>query len=184
MTIADLPPSRLSVADFVATYGGVYERSPWVAEAVAAEGLSEADDDPDRLAARMAAVVETAGPARQLALLQLHPELVGRLEVGEPLSESSRSEQAAARLDQCAPEEYARFQQLNEIYRARFGFPFIIAVTGMSRGQILRAFGARVGHGVEIEFRGALDEAHKIARIRLDALARRRLETGPESGGD
>jgi 2-oxo-4-hydroxy-4-carboxy-5-ureidoimidazoline decarboxylase len=174
MTTPSSPPYLLSRADFVALYGGVYEHSPWVAEAVAAEGLTPSDDDPATLARRMAAVVEASGPDRQLALLRLHPELAGRLKVGEELTAASKGEQASARLDQCSPEEFARFQELNEAYGARFGFPFIIAVTGLDRAAILRAFEARVGNSAEAEFRTALDEVHKIARIRLDSLAARR----------
>jgi OHCU decarboxylase len=163
-----------SVADFVATYGGVYEHSPWVAEAVAAEGLSAADGEPSHLAPRMARVVDAAGCDAQLELLRRHPELVGKLKVGEELTEVSKGEQASARLDQCTPEQFARFQALNEAYNARFGFPFIVAVTGMTREDILAAFERRVGNAPEEEFRTALAQVHRIARIRLDSLAARR----------
>jgi 2-oxo-4-hydroxy-4-carboxy-5-ureidoimidazoline decarboxylase len=169
MTTASSPETP-SPAAFVARFGGVYERSPWVAEAVAAEGLTPEDADPARLAARMSAVVEAAGRDRQLELLRLHPRLVGKLKVGEELTAESRKEQASARLDQCSPDEFARFQALNADYDARFGFPFIIAVTGLSRADILASFAARLGNPPETEFRTALDEVHKIARIRLDAL--------------
>ena len=166
------PPSTLSRDAFVAGWGGVYEHSPWVAEAVADEGLTAADNDPAALSGRMAAIVEAAGRDSQLALLRLHPELVGRLKVGESLTADSKREQASARLDECSPEEFARFQSLNDAYRERFGFPFIIAVTGLSRADILAAFEARAANDPETEFRTALDNVHRIARIRLDALAR------------
>ncbi|WP_020181343.1 2-oxo-4-hydroxy-4-carboxy-5-ureidoimidazoline decarboxylase [Methylopila sp. M107] len=161
----------MSAEAFVAAYGGVYEHSPWVAEAAAAQGLTQTDDNPDALAARMAAAVEAAGAERQLELLRLHPELVGKLKTGEQLTADSQREQASARLDQCSPEEFARFQALNETYNARFGFPFIIAVTGLSRRDILDAFEARALNSVEAEFRTALDQVHRIARIRIGALA-------------
>jgi OHCU decarboxylase len=164
----------MSAADFVATYGGVYEHSPWVAEAVAAEGLSAADEEPSHLGPRMARVVDEAGHDAQLALLRLHPELVGKLKVGEELTEASKGEQASARLDQCTPEQFARFRALNEAYNSRFGFPFIVAVTGMTREDILAAFERRVGNSPEEEFRTALSQVHRIARIRLDSLAARR----------
>lgn len=171
MTASRNPPSALGPEGFVAAYGGVYERSPWVAEAVAAAGLSPADDEPSIIAARMAAAVEASGRERQLQLLRLHPELVGKIRLGETLTAESRCEQASARLDACSPEEFSRFQALNEAYNARFGFPFIIAVTGLSRADILDAFEARLGASVEEEFRAALDQVHRIARIRIDALA-------------
>ena len=120
----------------------------------------------------MAAVVEAASVVQQLALLRLHPELVGKLKVGETLTADSTREQASARLDECSPEEFERFQTLNETYNARFGFPFIIAVTGLTRGDILDAFEARAGNPPDVEFRTALDQVHRIARFRIDALAR------------
>lgn len=167
-------PGPMTTAEFVATYGGVYEHSPWVAEAVAAEGLSAADEDSAHLGARMRAVVDAAGRDAQLALLRLHPELVGRLKVGEELTDASRGEQASARLDQCTPEEFTRFRALNEAYNARFGFPFIVAVTGMTRDDILSAFEARIANSPDEEFATALEQVHRIARIRLDSLAARR----------
>jgi 2-oxo-4-hydroxy-4-carboxy-5-ureidoimidazoline decarboxylase len=165
-------PSAMSRGSFIAVYGGVYEHSPWVAEAVATQGLTAKDDDPAELSARMSAIVEAAGRDRQLTLLRLHPELVGRLKVGEALTAESKREQASARLDECSAEEFERFQALNEAYNVRFGFPFIVAVTGMTRADILAAFATRVGNSPEDEFRTALDNVHRIARIRLDALAK------------
>lgn len=171
MTTSGFTPSTLSREAFVATFGGVYEHSAWVAEEVATEGLSGADDTAEALGARMAETVESAGRDRQLALLRLHPELVGKLKVGETLTADSKGEQASAKLDECTPEEFAKFQALNEAYNARFGFPFIVAVTGMSRADILAAFEARAANAPEAEFHTALDQVHRIARIRLDKLA-------------
>lgn len=158
--------------DFVARYGGVYEHSPWIAEAVAEAGLSASDAAPAALAARMAAIVEAAGEARQLALLRAHPKLAGRLAIGGGLTKDSQTEQAAAKLDQCTPAEFRRFNELNTRYGAKFGFPFIIAVRGLDRAEILAAFERRVGNDRATELRAALDEVHKIARLRLDAMAR------------
>lgn len=162
--------SQLSKLQFVEQFGGVYEHSPWVAEAAWEEGLATADETPAALAVRMAAIVEASGRARQLALLRLHPELVGKLSVGHELTPSSMSEQASARLDQCTPAEFARFQDLNARYRERFGFPFIIAVRGLTRGAILEAFARRVDNPPEVEFRAALDQVHRIARLRLGLM--------------
>lgn len=119
----------------------------------------------------MAAIVEASGPERQMELLRLHPELVGKLEIGEQLTASSQSEQASARLNECTPAEYARFQALNTAYREKFGFPFIVAVKGLSRADILNQFERRVGNDAETEFRTALDQVHKIARLRIESIA-------------
>lgn len=164
-------PSGLSRQCFVARYGGIYEHSPWVAEAVFAQGIISAVDEPGVLAKRMAAIVEAAGPERQLGLLRAHPELAGRLAMAGSLTASSKAEQAAARLDACTPAEFARFQELNSTYTAKFGFPFIIAVRGLSRSQILGAFEFRIGNEPDDEFKTALAEVHKIAHLRLEAMA-------------
>jgi 2-oxo-4-hydroxy-4-carboxy-5-ureidoimidazoline decarboxylase len=165
------PPSTLPRAAFVAWFGGVYEHSPWVAEAVHDAGLGPADGTAEGLAAKMAAVVEAAGRDKQLALLRAHPELAGKLGLRGELTADSRSEQASARLDQCSPEEFRRFTELNAQYGTKFGFPFIIAVRGLQRVDILAAFEQRIGNSPETEFRTALDQVHKIARLRLVALA-------------
>lgn len=155
----------------MADFGGVYEHSPWVAEAIFDAGLSSAELSADVLARQMAAVVESAGEARQLALLRAHPELAGKLAVAGNLTDSSRQEQQGAALDKCTPDEFARFQALNAGYGLRFGFPFIIAVRGLSRTEVLQAFEARIANTKESELRTALEQVHKIARLRLQARA-------------
>ena len=162
-------PSRLSRAAFLDRYGGVYEHSPWIAGAVWDKGT--VTDDAERLAAAMAAEVEAADHAARLALLEAHPDLAGRLGVGEALTAASSAEQAGAGLDRCTPEEFAEFTALNERYKAAFGFPFIVAVKGNRRDEILAIFRRRVHNDPGTEFREALDQVHKIARLRLAALA-------------
>lgn len=167
------PPSACDRAGFLTRYGGVYERSPWIAAAVWDAG--RAVDDVDGLALAMAAEVEAAPPEAQRALLCAHPDLAGRLAVAGDLTAASSAEQASAGLDRCTPEEFAEFQRLNAAYAARFGFPFILAVRGRGRKEILQVFARRVGAAPEVEFREALDQVHRIARLRLEALA---AETG------
>lgn len=162
-------PSALTREAFVARFGGVYEHSPWVAEAVWDAGT--VPDEPGTLAEAMAAVVEAAGEGPQLALLRAHPDLAGRLAVVGGLTAESASEQAGAGLDRCTPEEFAEFQRLNAAYTARFGFPFIIAVRGLDRAAILAAFRRRLGNDRASEFREALNQVHRIARLRVLAEA-------------
>ncbi|WP_072395179.1 2-oxo-4-hydroxy-4-carboxy-5-ureidoimidazoline decarboxylase [Hyphomicrobium sp. CS1GBMeth3] len=166
----DASQQTLAQAKDLEIYGAVYEHSAWVAEIVLREGLPLKSETADAIAERMAAVVEASGRTRQLELLRLHPELASRTGIASDLTESSRSEQTSASLDQCTPEEFARFQQLNDNYRVRFGFPFIVAVTGLTRSDILEAFETRIRNTEEIEFRTALDEVHKIARIRINKI--------------
>ncbi len=150
---------------FVARFGAVYEHSPWVAEAV--YGRSDIDTL-DGLHAAMRAVVDDADAARRLALLRAHPELACRQ--AETLTAASVGEQRGAGLDRCTPEEHAEFQRLNARYWSAFGFPFIIAVTGLDRQAILNAFRVRIENDREVEFRTAIEQVHRIARFRLQAL--------------
>ncbi len=166
---AKLPPGTLDREGFLARYGGVYEHSPWIAGAVWDEGA--AADDLETLAGAMAARVEAAVLAVQLELLRAHPDLAGKLAVRGALTAESTSEQAGAGLDRCSAGEFEEFQRLNGAYQARFGFPFILAVTGHDRAAILDAFRRRAANGRAAEFREALDQVHRIARLRLQALA-------------
>lgn len=163
-------PREMTREAFLTRFGGVYEHSPWVAEGVLAARLGPAHDSAEGLQAAMARVVEAAGRERQLALLRAHPDLAGRLAVAGALTASSTAEQASAGLDRCTPAEFARFQGLNTAYRQRFGFPFIMAVKGRSRTEILAAFERRVANDAETEFTTALGEVHKIALLRLREL--------------
>jgi OHCU decarboxylase len=166
---AKAPPSALDRAGFLARYGGVYEKTPWIAEAVWDAG--EAADEVEALAAAMRARVEAAGREAQRALLRAHPDLAGRLAVAWALTPESTAEQAGAGLDRCTPGEFAEFGRLNDAYVARCGFPFILAVRGYDRAGILAAFRRRAENPPETEFREALDQVHRIARLRLEALA-------------
>lgn len=161
-------PKALDLPDFLTTFGGVYEHSDWVAEAVYPQiyqGIST-----DMMAAEMATIVDGAGVDSQLRLLRAHPDLAGRLSLAE-LTEASREEQTGAGLDQCSPEELAEFHELNQQYCARFGFPFIFAVKGFHRTDILQAFRKRVTHTPTDEFTEALAQVHRIAHMRLEAIA-------------
>jgi OHCU decarboxylase len=115
----------------------------------------------------MVAVVLAAPHPQKLALIRAHPDLAGRLAVEGSLTEASTSEQTSAGLDHCTPEEFARFQVLNDAYKARFGFPFVMAVRGRSRAEILDSFARRLKNDRETEFDEALAQIAEIARLRL-----------------
>ena len=166
----DPQPSQLDAEAFVAAYGAIYEHSPWVAEAIARAGITEADDDYQLLAIRMAKIVDASANQAKLALLNAHPQLVTALRTDEALAPASRQEQASAGLDQCTAEEFEAFGTLNERYRSRFGFPFIIAVRGLGRGEILQALRQRVENSPEAEFITALGQVHRIAQLRLETM--------------
>ena len=165
LTVADL--SQLGQADFVAQLGDIFEHSPWVAErAWSARPFASLD----ALHAAMVAAVDAAAETEQLALIRAHPDLAGKEAAAGTLTAASTGEQRGAGLDQCSAEELARLRRLNAQYRERFGFPFVIAVKGLSRYQIMDAVEARLAHDRADEFRACLTEIGKIARFRLDAL--------------
>ena len=161
-------PSALSHADFIAAFGPVYEASPWVAEGVWPAVEAGALDDREALAAAMRTVVDAAPQDRKLKLIRAHPELASRTR----MAEASVKEQSGAGLDQCSADEFAAFQRFNAAYNDRFGFPFIVAVKGLTRADILAAFEARLANDAETEFATAMAQIHKIAGFRLADLVK------------
>ncbi len=159
----------MSNPDFIKRYGTIYEHSPWVAEKAAAV-LGETNADTEWLASLMADIVDNAAAETQLALIRAHPDLAGKAQVAGELTADSTEEQSRAGLDQCSAEEYESFQSLNSAYKEKFGFPFIKAVRDSNRAEILAAFASRLGNNYNAEFETALQEIHKIARLRLAAL--------------
>lgn len=164
-------PANMSDDAFVQQFGGVYEHSGWIAKTACDRGRTRDIQSVDGLWNCLREIVEDAGKGPQLALLCAHPDLAGKLAKSGALTVESTSEQAGAGLDQCTDAEFAEFTQLNEIYKARFGFPFILAVKGRNRLEILDNFRARVNNSRPQEFREALDQVHQIARLRLEAMA-------------
>lgn len=162
----------LSRADFIARFGGVFEHSPWVAEGAYDKGLGAESDTAEGLHADMAAVMRAAAKDRQLALINAHPDLAGKLHAAGRLTADSTREQASAGLDMLMDDERARFTALNDAYKARFGFPFILAVKGRTKAEILAAFETRLTHDREQEFATALNEIEKIALLRLKDMLR------------
>jgi 2-oxo-4-hydroxy-4-carboxy-5-ureidoimidazoline decarboxylase len=159
--------NRAGRAEFVAALGGIFEHSPWVADgAFAARPFASVP----ALHEAMVAVVGGAGEERQLALLRAHPELAGKAAVRGELTAESTREQSGAGLGACSPEEFARLQELNARYNAKFGFPFILAVKGCDRAGIVAEFARRVEQERAAELAECLRQVAKIARFRLDAL--------------
>ncbi|WP_026379751.1 allantoinase PuuE [Afifella pfennigii] len=169
-------PSRMDRASFVAKFGGVFEHSPWIAEAAYERELGPANDTAPGLWGAMVAVFRTAGEDAKLAVLAAHPDLAGRLALAKNLTAVSSAEQEAAGLDALSEAELSRFSDLNGAYREKFGFPFIMAVKGRGKDDILAAFQARLGHDREREFTAACREVEKIALLRLkDLLPERQI---------
>lgn len=155
---------------FLDRCGGVFEHSPWVAERAYDSG---AVYDPLRsgaVHAALCAIFRQASRQERRDVLLAHPDLAGKLAVAGKLTDDSRAEQASAGLDRLSVEEHAEFTRLNEDYKSRFGFPFIIAVKGLGKDDILAAFKRRISNTEEEEFQTACEQVEKIARLRLDAI--------------
>lgn len=165
-----LTPSQLSREDFVNVFADIYEHSPWVAEKAFDLGQDDSINDIDGLHQRMADILLSANHDAQLTLINAHPDLAGKAAVRGELTASSTSEQAGAGIHECTADEFARFTELNDAYKAKFGFPFIMAVKGSNRHQILAAFEERIHNSPEQEFACALTEINKIALFRLQQL--------------
>lgn len=159
--------NQLDKVTFVDLLGSVYEHSRWVAER-AAQARPFADKA--ALLSAMQQVLADAAEAEQLALIRGHPDLAGKAALRGELTQASTNEQASAGLDQCSPEELARFHELNTRYKERFGFPFIMAVKNATRQQILAGFESRIDHSAEQEFAMALTQINRIALFRINDL--------------
>ena len=154
---------------FVVAFGDVAEHSPWVAERAAHR----------RPFASLSAIIDAfdtevrkAAPGEKLALLRAHPDLAGRAAIAGSVAEDSRREQQGAGLDRLTPEEFARFTELNDAYKARFGFPFILAVRGADTLTILSAFAERIERTPEAELAAALSQVARIIRFRIEDRVR------------
>ncbi|MDQ0454408.1 2-oxo-4-hydroxy-4-carboxy-5-ureidoimidazoline decarboxylase [Rhizobium paknamense] len=155
---------------FIDQFGGVFEHSPFIAERAYDAGFIDEPLTAASVHDGLAAIFRTASDSERLGVLRAHPDLAGRLAIAGELTEDSRKEQAGAGLDRLSAEEHARFTELNTAYTEKFGFPFIIAVKGLDRQDILTAFETRLQNTAEAEFSTACQQVEKIARLRLEAM--------------
>jgi OHCU decarboxylase len=156
--------------DFIARFGGVFEHSPFIAERAYDEGLLFVPLTAKGVHEAMVSVFRQASHKERLGVLRAHPDLAGKLAIAGGLTEDSRNEQAGAGLDRLSPQEHARFTELNDAYTEKFGFPFIIAVKGLDKHEILDAFERRIHNSPEQEFETAAAQVERIASLRLAAL--------------
>ena len=159
--------NQMSNDEFVSALGGVYEHSPWVA--VAAARLRPYATF-EQLYAGLRDTVAAASADERLALIRAHPVLLGKQASLTGLSTASRDEQASVGLDHCSENELAQLATLNLAYREKFGFPFVIAVRGRTREQIIASMRQRLRGTHQAEFDACLAEIDRIAYLRLQAL--------------
>ena len=149
--------------------GSVYEHSSWVPERLISFDIKIIKNS-DELFIKMKSIVECASDKEKLKLLCAHPELGNKLQKLNNLTDFSKLEQKSAGLDQCSDDEFETLTRLNKEYSVKFNFPFIIAVKGLTKANIIDEIKKRVKNSYNQEFNTALKEVHKIAKIRLDDI--------------
>jgi 2-oxo-4-hydroxy-4-carboxy-5-ureidoimidazoline decarboxylase len=162
ITLAEV--NALSHDEFVAALGPLFEGSPWIA---AATWPARPFAGIGQLHQALCATMYAAPIDRQVALIQAHPDLAGKAAIAGALTAESAREQSSAGLSRLAPEQFATFTQLNQAYRVKFGFPFVICAREHSATSILEHFAARLENPRAQEIATALGEIAKIARLRL-----------------
>jgi 2-oxo-4-hydroxy-4-carboxy-5-ureidoimidazoline decarboxylase len=152
---------------FVQKFGGIFEKSPWVAEKAWEKRPFASIDD---LHGAMVNVVKHSPVPNQLALLQSHPDLAGKEAQAGAMTASSVSEQASAGLNALSKAEIAQISELNAAYKQKFGFPFIIAVRMHTKEGIFFEFNRRLANETQAEFANDLQNVYAITRLRLGAI--------------
>ncbi|PCJ90478.1 MAG: polysaccharide deacetylase [Hyphomicrobiales bacterium] len=166
----ELVPADMDKAAFVESFGSIFEHSPWIAERAHALELSPAHNTAIGVHSALARMFRSASHDERLGVLNAHPDLAGKLSQAKRLTAESTAEQASAGLDALTDDERTHFQTLNAKYTGKFGFPFIIAVKGLNKGQILEAFNTRIDHDADTEFNAACAQVERIALLRLKDL--------------
>ena len=155
--------NKLNKSDFISIFGNVFEKTEWIAEKCY---NSKPFNNAQELVNKMMETFENSIKERHLEILNSHPDLA----VKKKLTKESENEQANANLNQCTNEEFEEFNKLNEKYKKKFGFPFIIAVKGKNKNEILNIFRQRITNNINLEFEEAKKQVKKIATFRLSEI--------------
>ena len=158
--------NKLSRSEFVEVFANIFEKTKWIAEKLYNQ---KPFSDFEELSSKILNIFETATKKKQLKILNSHPDLANKTKIGS-LTTESKEEQSNAGLDQCSEEEFIEFKNLNEKYKKKFGFPFIYAVKGKSKMEILSNFRRRISYDIKDEFIEAKKQVKKIASLRLNEI--------------
>ena len=156
--------NKLSKSDFISVFGNVFEKTDWIAEKTYA---LKPFNNFQELFSKMVKIFENSKKENHLEILNAHPDLV----VEKQLTDDSRKEQNNAELNQCTKEELEEFIKLNKDYKKKFDFPFIIAVAGKNKSEILDNFKKRIKNNKNTEFNEAIIQVKKIASLRLKQIS-------------
>ena len=153
----------LTKKEFLSIFGNIFEKSDWIADEVF--NLKPFKDSND-LVIKMMNIYENSNNEKIIKIFNLHPELA----IEKNLTSFSSKEQTGAKLNNCSKEEFEEFEKLNTDYKKKYGFPFIIAVKGKNKEEILNNFRQRIQNDFEIEFNEAKYQVKKIASLRLEGI--------------
>lgn len=160
---------KMDKGEIIDLLKSIYEHSAWVPERLLSQNISEIKTK-EQLQLMMKKIVDNASEIEKLNLIKAHPELGKKLKKQEKLTKFSEEEQKSAGLDQCSDQEFEILTNLNNEYRSKFEFPFIIAVRGLGKNQIIDNMKKRVNNSKSQEFETAINEIHKIAKVRIKDL--------------
>jgi OHCU decarboxylase len=160
--------NKLTQGDFISIFGNVFEKTNWVAEKTYA---FKPFNNFEELHSKMLDIFENSTKEKHLKILNSHPDLA----VEKVLTLDSKKEQSNARLDQCSEQEFKEFKKLNEKYKKKNGFPFIITVKGKNIEEILNNFRQRITNNIDTEFNEAKNQVKKIASLRLNEITKSNL---------
>ena len=155
--------NKLSKVEFISIFGNIFEKTEWIAERCYE---SKPYNNLDELVLKMMKIFENIKKEKYLEILNSHPDLA----VEKKLTKDSKNEQKNASLNQCTDKEFIEFKKLNEEYKKKFGFPFIIAVKGKNKEEILNSFRQRITNNINSEFEEAKKQVKKIASFRLSEI--------------
>ena len=157
--------NKLSKSEFIKVFANIFENARWIAEELYNQ---KPFDNFEELSLKILNIFENATKEKQLKILNAHPDLANKTKISL-LTPDSLKEQTDAKLDQCTEEEFNEFKKLNNSYK-KFGFPFILAVKGKTKMEILNNFRKRISSDPEIEFNEAVKQVKQIASLRLKEL--------------
>ena len=155
--------NKLSKSDFISIFGNVFEKTEWIAEKAY---NSKPYKNFEELFLKMMKIFENSEKESHLEILNAHPDLA----IEKKLTKDSRNEQENANLNECSEEEFKEFKKLNEEYKKKFRFPFIITVKGKNKEEILNSFRQRITNNINLEFEEAKKQVKKIANLRLNEI--------------
>ncbi|MDA7750006.1 2-oxo-4-hydroxy-4-carboxy-5-ureidoimidazoline decarboxylase [Candidatus Pelagibacter sp.] len=155
--------NQLSENEFISIFGNVFEKTNWIAnKAFNLKPYKNFDD----FVSTIIKIYENSSKEDCLTIFNAHPELA----VEKKLTEDSHKEQKGANLNRCNNEEFSEFKNLNIEYKNKFGFPFIIAIKGKKKKEILNNFRKRIKNEINLEFNEAKEQVKKIATFRLNEI--------------